>query len=429
MHTILSCVTVRASSISAGPAWFQTVMPCLCRRGIVSLGPRMQVGWNLSRWWRHAEARCRLAAWWAAVLLGLTFTLTARGHDPGISMAQMNLRAGALEITTGFAPADVELLLPAQLRTERIWTEVEFEAARDQLRALAPKLWSVEAGGSTVPPRETRVELLPGDNVSFHLVYSLPPRAAEKLTLRSPKVLELPPAHRQFVIVSDERGSMLTRKLLSARDVALEVPLGGAATPAGEPSGESNTAGPTFWEFVKLGVVHIWLGYDHLLFLFALLVVCRSFRSIVTIITCFTVAHSLTLALATLDVVRLPGRLVEAAIAASIVFVGVENLWRRGEEPAGRWALTFAFGLVHGFGFATVLRELGVGQSNEGIVLPLFAFNAGVELGQVAIAGVVLPLVWWLRRNEAFVRRGVPALSALVAIAGSYWLVQRTVFG
>ena len=185
---------------------------------------------------------------------------------------------------------------------------------------------------------------------------------------------------------------------------------------------------PTFWGFLRLGVEHIWTGYDHLLFLFALLVVCRSFRAIVAIITCFTLAHSLTLALATLNVVNLPSRFVEAAIAASIVFVGLENLVRRGEEPKGRWALTFAFGLIHGFGFASVLRELGVGQGGQGLVMPLFTFNLGVEIGQVAVAAIVLPVVWRLRKNEKFLRRGVPALSAVVAAAGLYWLLERTVF-
>jgi hydrogenase/urease accessory protein HupE len=275
--------------------------------------------------------------------------------------------------------------------------------------------------------------------VSFRLIF---PRAAagERLTLRAPKLGELPEGHRQFVIVFDEHGSALTKKLLRATDAAIEVPVAGGGglandvtgSAAGGPrvGGPDASDAPTFWGFLKLGVEHIWTGYDHLLFLFALLVVCRSFRSIVAIVSCFTVAHSLTLGLATLDVVNLPARFVEPAIAASIMFVGVENLLRRGEEPRGRWALTFVFGLIHGFGFAGVLRDLGVGGGGgDGIVMPLFSFNLGVEIGQVAIAAVVLPLVWWLRKREAFVRRGVPVLSGLVALAGLYWLLERTVFG
>jgi hydrogenase/urease accessory protein HupE len=229
----------------------------------------------------------------------------------------------------------------------------------------------------------------------------------------------LSPDHRQFAVVIDEQGAEIATKLLNVDRDTLAFTLTAAPAPA---------ATPTFAGFLRLGVEHIWTGYDHLLFLFALLVVCGSFRSIAAIISCFTLAHSLTLALATLDLVHLPARFVEPAIAASIVFVGCENLWRRGAEPRGRWVLTFAFGLVHGFGFASVLRDLGVGDGGTGVALPLVAFNLGVELGQIAIAAIVLPLIWQLRKRERFVTIGIPALSSLVAAAGTYWLLERTVF-
>ena len=353
-------------------------------------------------------------------------------HDPGISTAQGELRGEVLTLVTGFAPADVEQFLPEADRSGRSWTQVEFDAAQERLLAVAPQLWEVRAGDAVVPPRDVKVQLAAGDNVSFHFVFP-GVRTGGKLTLRAPKLPELPGGHRQFVVITDDRGMAITKKLLSARDLVIEVPLGGgpavvpASPPANEPPGDATDA-PTAWGFLRLGVEHIWTGYDHLLFLFALLVVCRTFRSIVAIVSCFTLAHSITLALATLDLVSLPAKLVEPAIAASIVFVGVENLWRRGEEPRGRWALTFVFGLIHGFGFASVLRDLGIGQGGGGVALPLFTFNLGVELGQIVVAAIVLPIVWQLRKNETFVRRGVPAFSALVAAAGLYWLLQRTVF-
>ncbi len=357
----------------------------------------------------------------------------ARAHDPGISTAQGQLRAAVLEIAVGFAPADAEQLLPPEARVSGKWTPAEFVAAQPLLAELAPQIFEVRAGGVELAPRETRVELAAGDALNFFLVFPRPRPGV--VTLRAPKLGALPAGHRQFVIVVDEGGGTVAKKLLSAKDDAIEVavaaPGGGGATGGGVagagPASESGEA-PTFWGFLRLGVEHIWTGYDHLLFLFALLVVCRSFRSIVAIITCFTLAHSLTLALATLNVVNLPGRFVEPAIAASIVFVGLENLVRRGEAPKGRWALTFAFGLIHGFGFASVLRELGVGQGGQSLAMPLFTFNLGVEIGQVAVAAVVLPVVWRLRKNEIFLRRGVPALSAVVAAAGLYWLLERTVF-
>lgn len=184
-----------------------------------------------------------------------------------------------------------------------------------------------------------------------------------------------------------------------------------------------------FWDFLQLGVRHIWTGYDHLLFLFGLLVVCRSFRSVVIIISCFTVAHSVTLALVTLGAVHLPGHLVEPLIAASILFIGVENLMRRGEEARARGAVAFSFGLIHGFGFANVLRDLGVGTSGSGVAVPLLGFNLGVEIGQLTVAALALPLLWQLRQMPAFVRFGVPILSGLVAAVGLYWLLERTVLG
>ena len=377
--------------------------------------------------------------WRSAVALAVALWAVggARAHDPGISTAQGQVRADALEIAVGFAPADAEQLLPPEARASGKWTQAEFVAAQPLLAGLAPQILELRAGGVEIAPRETRVQLSSGDALNFLLVYPRP--APGVVTLRAPKLGALPPGHREFVIIVDERGSTIAKKLLSAKDDAVEMAIaaaGGSAVGAGPAgAGAAETTGgekagpaapPTFWGFLTLGVEHIWTGYDHLLFLFALLVVCRSFRSIVAIITCFTLAHSLTLALATLNVVNLPSRFVEPAIAASIVFVGLENLVRRGEEPQGRWALTFAFGLIHGFGFASVLRELGVGQRGQGLAMPLFTFNLGVEIGQVAVAALVLPLVWRLRKHENFVRRGVPALSAVVAVAGLYWFLERT---
>jgi hydrogenase/urease accessory protein HupE len=177
-------------------------------------------------------------------------------------------------------------------------------------------------------------------------------------------------------------------------------------------------------DFLVMGVKHIWTGYDHLLFLFGLLIVTRNFSSAVKIITCFTVAHSITLAVATLSLVTISSRIVEPLIAASIVYVGIENLMR-GDDPKGRWLLTFAFGLIHGFGFASVLKELGVGANGHGIAVPLVSFNLGVEIGQVVIAGIALPVIWKLRSHPVVIRRWVPACSVVVAMLGSYWFVQR----
>jgi hydrogenase/urease accessory protein HupE len=188
---------------------------------------------------------------------------------------------------------------------------------------------------------------------------------------------------------------------------------------------------PTFWGTVALftlwGMEHIIIGFDHLAFLFALLIAARSLGELVRIVTSFTVAHSLTLLLAAMDVIRLAPVVTESLIAASIVYVAAENLLVR--EAKERWVLTFVFGLVHGVGFSSVLRERLAGL--EGILLPVVSFNVGVELGQLAILLVVFPVLARLREapDPAAARRrqrrllvsgSVPAL-----LLGLGWLVDR----
>lgn len=351
--------------------------------------------------------------------LAFVFALTAsfaRAHDAGLSQAEIRLKPDALDVTLIFAASESRLLLPSANPAGAPQAPLGFDEAKPQLLRVASTLCELRANGDPLDPRSADVQLAADDFVTFHLSY---PRPSGPVTFRALGFDRLSPDHRQFAVVIDEQDSEIATQLLNADHDTIAFTLTATSAPA---------AAPTFAGFLRLGVEHIWTGYDHLLFLFALLVTCGSFRSIVTIISCFTLAHSLTLALATLDLVHLPARFVEPAIAASIVFVGLENLWRRGTEPRGRWALTFAFGLIHGFGFASVLRDLGVGAGGQGLAVPLVAFNLGVEFGQIAIAAIVLPLVWRLRRRERFVSVGIPALSSVVAAAGTYWLLERTVF-
>jgi energy-converting hydrogenase Eha subunit E len=200
------------------------------------------------------------------------------------------------------------------------------------------------------------------------------------------------------------------------------------APTAGAPNQSAAAAAPprkdsplraNLMRFLKLGVEHIFLGYDHICFLIALIVVGR-FRDLVKIITSFTVAHSITLILAAMGMARLPSRLVECAIALTIVYVAAENFWRR--SMSHRWMLTFAFGLIHGFGFANVLAELGLPAL--GRVRCLLAFNVGVELGQLAIVCVAFPLIVLLERG-AHGRRVALAISAAVGLFGLGWFVER----
>ena len=183
----------------------------------------------------------------------------------------------------------------------------------------------------------------------------------------------------------------------------------------------AGTATAGVGSFFVLGLEHIAGGWDHLLFLFMLILCGGNLVSLLKIITGFTVAHSITLALAVLDVVVLPGRLVESVIALSIAYVAAENLFPR-YAMSRRWAVSFLFGLAHGFGFSAVLRDMGL--PHENLAWALLNFNLGVEAGQAAVVLMVLPLLVWMRRTRwepAF----VTAASAGVLVVAVGVFAQR----
>jgi hydrogenase/urease accessory protein HupE len=184
----------------------------------------------------------------------------------------------------------------------------------------------------------------------------------------------------------------------------------------------------TLERYLLTGIEHIFLGYDHIAFLVAVVLWARRLVPVIKIVTAFTIAHSITLSLAALNIVVIPSAFVEPAIAASIVFVALENFFSRHVD--GRWRVTFAFGLVHGFGFAGALREIGL--PTNAVATALAAFNIGVEIGQVAIVAIVIPALVVLDRlmtdDKAEPARAaslVYALSALITVLGSYWFVTR----
>lgn len=183
--------------------------------------------------------------------------------------------------------------------------------------------------------------------------------------------------------------------------------------------------------YLKAGIEHIFLGYDHIAFLIAIVLWARTLWPVIKIVTAFTLAHSITLSLAALQIVVIPSSIVEPAIAASIVYVAVENFFSRNVDR--RWRDTFVFGLIHGFGFASALQEFGLPR---GAVVPaLAAFNLGVEVGQVAIVSIVIPVLAGLDRVLAADRGVAPArtaalvytLSGIIAVLGFYWVLDRTV--
>ncbi len=191
-------------------------------------------------------------------------------------------------------------------------------------------------------------------------------------------------------------------------------------------------------EFVREGISHIWTGVDHLLFLLALLLPAvllrqggtwqavptwrEAFLNVAKVVTAFTIAHSITLALAAFEVVKLPSRLVESVIAASVILAALNNIFPVFQEK-NRWVMAFLFGLLHGFGFSSVLTELLLDRRS--LVSSLLGFNVGVEIGQLFFVALVLPVAFALRRGSVYQRGTLIGGSSLVVLVAGIWLAER----
>jgi hydrogenase/urease accessory protein HupE len=237
-----------------------------------------------------------------------------------------------------------------------------------------------------------------------------------ELRYRATLFHDVDPSARHLAIIATESGE---------RELALD-----SRAPEVALSGAGSSVLQVIGRFVQAGIEHIFLGYDHIAFLAAIVLWADHLWPVIKIVTAFTIAHSITLSLAALQVVVIPSAIVEPAIAATIMFVAAENFFSRNVD--GRWRVTFVFGLIHGFGFASALQEIGLPANAA--VPALAAFNIGVEIGQVVIVALIFPLLLWSDRigHPAEAREGRrPAVvyfcSAAILSAGLYWLMVRTV--
>ncbi len=353
------------------------------------------------------------------LLLCLVTGATALAHDPGLSSAHLIRTADGLEARLAFAWSDFAAL-----------TSIKANPARPtaaQLTALAPGFAKASDGLVQVYAEKislvaTRVALSPGTTSPTEVVLTM---AWDKLspgaiTVEFPLIAKMPFGHRMMLT---EGNAAEPTALLDARHAMWDLPAAPAVVTASA-TVPSASARASWSSFVLLGIEHILTGFDHLCFLLALLLVATRFRDVLAVVTTFTVAHSLTLGAAALGRVSLSPSIVEPLIAVSIVYIGLENLFLR-RQPRHRLVLVFAFGLIHGFGFAGALTERLPGITGIAVVPPLLGFNVGVELGQLAVAAALVPLIGLARSRPNFSNRLQPACSLLIASAGFVWLLQR----
>lgn len=386
------------------------------------------------RWWRAAGFR---------LLLLLPLALLAprvHAHDEGFSGLLVAIEDDSVRFECTIHTRDLGGWFP---RTEQ--PDYEANVAK-QLQQIAGTVYDVQLMNAPASLSSANAFVAEPGLIQLTLRYSHPGEP-ELLKLEFLHFDKLPPGHVQWLIVEDHRGinegvkpaklleDTITRKQpMSAKEIppsrrpatvpaTASVGTGAATTavtpPVPEPMMESRI------NYFAYGLEHILFGADHLLFIAALLLVCRTFKEAATIVTFFTIAHSITLALSAMRIVNISPDIIEPAIAATILFVAVENLAHR-PKLAWRCVITLFFGLIHGLGFAKDLREKLQSDSFADLVWPLVKFSAGVEVGHLALVALALPLLLWAKRGvPTFDRFAVPALSAVISVFGAIWLVGR----
>jgi hypothetical protein len=355
-----------------------------------------------------------------AVLLALAVLFTpghAAAHVVNLSQSDFTVEGASVRGLLVFAKPDAARLGRMDPDGDGIVTPAELEASQDVFRRLVEQMIDVTGDGARCASTLEGGGDTEGDGfgLSVTFVCARPPR---ELVISLPVLRELLPAHRHILRL--RAGTVSDEAILTPDSPRFARTLSGASNEA-SPSSHRAFSGA-----LRLGIAHILTGWDHVLFLFALLIGTRGLRPTVLAVSAFTVAHSLTLALASLSFVTPSPRFVEPAIAASIVYVAFENLRARGAP--GRWHLTFLFGLVHGFGFAGALHELALARDR--LVPTLFGFNLGVEVGQLAVVAAMVPILALTVRGVggARERATVRVASLLVAAAGIAVFVARVAF-
>jgi hypothetical protein len=361
--------------------------------------------------------------------LALLFLLaagSAHAHKPSDSYLSLGVEGAAVRGQWDIALRDLEFAIGLDADGDGAITWGELKAKRREIEAYALsrlKLSSDQKACVLAPADFLADEHSDGAYAVLRFDADCGARAPATLDVGYSLFFDLDPTHRG--LLRFERAGATQSGVLSPERPRL-------AFKAGETSALAQFAG-----YLREGIWHIWIGFDHILFLVSLLLpsvlVLRNstwqpaerfrdtFWDVFKVVTSFTIAHSITLSLAALSVISLPSRLVESVIALSVVLAALNNLWP--VVTGRRWAVAFAFGLVHGFGFASVLADLGLPQG--ALLLSLVGFNLGVEAGQLAIVAAFLPLAYALRRSRFYRRALFTGGSAAIALLAAAWFAER----
>jgi len=365
-------------------------------------------------------ARCLLL-----LALCVACVFPAQAHKASDSYLSLAVQGEKIDGQWDIALRDLEMAVGLDANDDAAITWDEVRARHEAIAAYALARLKLSSEGVDCPMRVTE-HLIDSHTDGAYAVLRLQASCAAPVATLSVDynlLFDVDPQHKGLLKLTHGASTSTAIFAPDARSQALQV------------------AAPARWrqfaDYVKHGVWHIWIGFDHILFLVSLLLPAVLIRrdgqwqgretlrasviDVLKIVTAFTLAHSLTLSLAALGALSLPSRLVESLIAASVILAALNNLW----PLVHRWRalVAFGFGLIHGFGFASVLADLGLAQG--ALVLSLVGFNVGVELGQLAIVALFLPLAYLLRRGLFYRRVVVAGGSALIALLALVWLAER----
>ena len=341
-------------------------------------------------------------------ILGLALAAPVSAHPAPFSYLDVTLTKGALNVTVVAHSFDLAHDLPIE-PADRVLDPAFVTAQTRSLVSLLQSRFQIQVDGRPVACEPSdRVEIL-AERLSLKFRVSC---SASRIGVVAVRALMFPydPSHQTFLNVY-EGDDLRTQAILDRNHTTFEYF-----------AGTRQGVAAVVRKFVAAGIHHILIGPDHLLFLVGLLLLGGSLRQLLLVVTAFTVAHSITLSLAALNLVTPSARLVEPAIALSIVYVGADNLLVHGGRDMRAW-IAFAFGFVHGFGFASVLGDLGLPR--DALVLALVGFNVGVECGQLVIVALFLPLAFSLRRGTFYRRTVMAGGSLAIALVAAIWLAER----
>ena len=351
-------------------------------------------------------------------------TSRAAAHAIGLSTGEYTAKGESVTVKLAFARGEVASVLPNldENRDGHV-TAFEVDSAKKDLETKVLGRLHVAQGGAACAPLLLGAALTEQDGLAidgrFDCVSKDKPFDIDVVLLD-----DLSHGHRHVaravgVTTHDE----VLYKGHSSFVVTPSPDAAGGAAPATAPVAERHAS--SAWSFFKMGIEHILTGYDHLVFLFGLVLLRARVRELLAVVTAFTVAHSFTLAIATLGFFTPSPKFVEPAIALSIAYVGIENFFVK--DASKRWRITFPFGLIHGFGFAGALAEINLPRAQ--VPVALVTFNLGVEAGQLFAMSLVVPMVMLIRQKDWFEPKGVRVLSGAVALAGGIWFVMRIAAG